>query len=259
MIRVLIAEDQTLIRAALAALLAAEPDIQVVGEVGDGEQAVAAVRHCAPDVVVMDVRMPVMDGVEAVRRILGKGSAARSDPAAGPASDPASDPVPAVLMLTNFHVDAAVRAALQAGASGFLLKDAVPEDLIRAVRAVAAGDAWLDPAVARGVIDEFSRTPGPPVRDAQELAVLTARERQTLALVAQGLSNAEIADVLYIGMGTVKTHVGHILTKLDLRDRAQAIALAHRYRLTGPVAHRLRDNADTGPKGTPAGRRRPLG
>lgn len=247
MIRVLIAEDQLLIRAALAALLAAEPDIQVVAEVGDGEQAVAGVRHCAPDVVVMDVRMPVMDGVEAVRRILGEPGTTRSDPA--------PDRVPAVLMLTNYHVDAAVRAALQAGAAGFLLKDAVPEDLIRAVRVVAAGDAWLDPAVTRHVIDEFSRTPGPPVRDATQLAMLTTRERQTLALVAQGLSNAEIADILYIGTGTVKTHVGHILTKLDLRDRAQAIALAHRYRLTDPVAHRLGDDADADPKGSRAERR----
>lgn len=229
MIRVLIADDQPLIRAALAALLATEPDIQVVGEAGDGEQALAAVEHCAPDVVVMDVRMPVLDGVETTRRLLGDPSPARGDPA------------PAVLVLTNFHVDAAVRAALQAGASGFLLKDTAPGDLARAVRVVAAGHAWLDPVVTRRLLDEFARAPGPPVRAPEELAVLTARERETLALLAQGLSNAEIAEMLCIGMGTVKTHVGHILAKLNLRDRAQAVALAHRYRLTDP--------ADPGPQG----------
>jgi len=220
-LRVLLADDQPMVRAGLAMLLGSEPDIETVDQAGDGQQAVDLVARHRPDVVVMDVRMPVLDGVRATAAIVGAGHLTAS-----------GEPV-RVLVLTTYHVDEAVYAALRAGASGFLLKDAAPADLASAVRAVAAGGAWLDPAVARHLIDEFAARPEPrpvPVT----LAMLTAREREVLALVAHGLSNVEIAERLVLGEATVKTHVGRVFMKLGLRDRAQAVAVAYRTGLVTP-------------------------
>ncbi|RIV41661.1 DNA-binding response regulator [Micromonospora radicis] len=197
-------------------LLAAEPDIEVVGECGDGAEALASARRLRPDVVLMDVRMPGVDGVAATRAIAADDTGVR------------------VLVLTTYHVDDAVRAALRAGASGFLLKDAVPAELTMAVRAVAAGEAWLDPAVTRSLLTEFAALGAQPGPAAAELARLTDRERQVLVQMAYGLSNAEIAARLHIGDATVKTHVGRVLMKLGLRDRAQAVAAAYRGGLMPP-------------------------
>jgi DNA-binding NarL/FixJ family response regulator len=219
-IRVVVADDQPLVRGGFAMILSAESDIQVVSEASDGIQAIEQAAALQPDVVLMDVRMPGIDGVEATQRITADGF-----------SD--DDPVK-VLILTTYNVDEAVYAAIRAGASGFLLKDAAPHDLVAAVRAVAAGDGWLAPAVARGLVREFAArpqrwTPGPV-----ELDRLTPRERHVLTLVAHGLSNAEIAEYLVVGVATVKTHFGRILTKLGLRDRAQAVVLAYRSGLVKP-------------------------
>ncbi|MEV6815179.1 response regulator transcription factor [Micromonospora sp. NPDC051296] len=216
MIRVVLADDQPLVRSGIAMLLAAERDIAVVGECADGAAAVELARRERPDVVLMDVRMPGTDGVTATRDITAEGAGVR------------------VLVLTTYHVDDAVRAALRAGASGFLLKDAAPDELTMAVRAVAAGEAWLDPAVTRSLLTEFAalgdhRRPVPG-----ELGRLTDRERQVLVQMAYGLSNAEIAARLHIGDATVKTHVGRVLMKLGLRDRAQAVAAAYRGGLMPP-------------------------
>ncbi|WP_233558716.1 response regulator [Micromonospora radicis] len=216
MIRVLLADDQPLVRSGIAMLLAAEPDIEVVGECGDGAEALASARRLRPDVVLMDVRMPGVDGVAATRAIAADDTGVR------------------VLVLTTYHVDDAVRAALRAGASGFLLKDAVPAELTMAVRAVAAGEAWLDPAVTRSLLTEFAALGAQPGPAAAELARLTDRERQVLVQMAYGLSNAEIAARLHIGDATVKTHVGRVLMKLGLRDRAQAVAAAYRGGLMPP-------------------------
>jgi len=221
-IRVLIADDQPMVRAGLAMLLDAEPGIEVVGESGDGAQAVADAERLRPDVVLMDVRMPVMDGVAATRVLVGEDFAA----------DP--DRLVRVLILTTYNVDETVYAALRAGASGFLLKDAAPRELISAVRAVAAGDAWLDPAVARGLITEFAGRPVAGEPRTAELARLTQREREVLVLVALGMSNAEIADWLVLGSATVKTHIGRLLMKLGVRDRAQAIVVAYQSGLVVP-------------------------
>jgi DNA-binding NarL/FixJ family response regulator len=215
-LRVLLADDQPLVRAGLAMLLEAEPDIEAIDQVGDGQRAVDAARASRPDVVVMDVRMPVLDGVRATAAITSAGIVA-----------PSGSPV-RVLVLTTYHVDDAVYAALRAGASGFLLKDAAPAELILAVRAVAAGEAWLDPAVARRLLDDFAARPEGSLPSPAALAVLTAREREVLALVAHGLSNAEVAARLVVVEATVKTHLGRILMKLGLRDRAQAVAMAYR-------------------------------
>ncbi|MBF9127700.1 response regulator transcription factor [Plantactinospora sp. S1510] len=218
--RVLLADDQPLVRSGIGMLLAAEPDIEVVGECGDGATAVALARELRPDVTLMDVRMPGTDGVAATRILT--------------ADEPDPDKLVRVLILTTYHVDDTVREALRAGASGFVLKDALPAELALAVRAVARGDAWLAPAVARSLLTEFAARGEPRAPRAEELARLTERERQVLVQVAYGLSNAEIGARLYIGEATVKTHVGRVLLKLGLRDRAQAVVAAYRGGLVDP-------------------------
>ncbi|MEU6204200.1 response regulator transcription factor [Micromonospora musae] len=217
MIRVLIADDQAMVRQGFGALLAAQPDLLVVGDAADGAQAVAATRRLDPDVVLMDVRMPVLDGLAATRKLLGDGPAQR----------------PRVLILTTFDLDDYVYEALRAGASGFLLKDAPAADLVHAVRVVAGGDALLAPAVTRRLIAEFAARPERHRPRPTELAALTPRETEVLRLIARGRSNQEIAADLVVAEQTVKTHVGRILTKLHLRDRAQAVVLAYE---TGLVA-----------------------
>ncbi|MET9018957.1 response regulator transcription factor [Actinopolymorpha sp. NPDC004070] len=212
-IRVLVVDDQAMVRAGFAALLAAQPDIEVVGDAADGRAGVEAGRRLRPDVVLMDVRMPELDGLEAARQLL--------DPPRG------VEHRPKVLMLTTFDIDDYVYDALRAGASGFLLKDAPPADLIAAVRVVAAGDALLAPSVTRRLIEEFART-RPVVRArSPRLHALTMREQEVLTLIARGLANAEIAARLVVAEQTVKTHIGRIFTKLDLRDRAQAVIFAY--------------------------------
>jgi DNA-binding NarL/FixJ family response regulator len=204
---VVIADDQDLLRSGFRLILgAADPPIDVLGEAGDGRAAVRLTRELAPDVVVMDLRMPVLDGIEATRLIVASGARSR------------------VLMLTTFDADQHVSAAFRAGASGFLLKNAPSEQLIDAVHAVAAGDALLAPALTRRLIERFLEAPRPETSAA--LATLTEREREVFLLVARGLANQEIADQLYLGLGTVKTHVNRILTKLSLRDRVQAVVFA---------------------------------
>jgi DNA-binding NarL/FixJ family response regulator len=214
-IRVLLADDQPMIRTGIAMLLDAEPDVDIVGEAGDGGEAVERAGQLRPDVVLMDVRMPGVDGVEATRRITADGFSGSAD---GPIT---------VLILTTYHVDDAVYSALRAGASGFLLKDAAPTELVAAVRAVAAGEAWLDPAVARGLITEFAARPERNLPTPAELRQLTPRETEVLVLVAHGLSNTEIAAHLVVGEATVKTHFGRVLMKLGLRDRAHAVVAAY--------------------------------
>jgi DNA-binding NarL/FixJ family response regulator len=205
-IRVLLADDQTLVRTGFRAILGAESDIEVVGEAADGREAIEQAALRRVDVVLMDIRMPGTDGIEATRRIVGTG--------------------PRVLILTTFDVDELVYAALRAGASGFLLKDAPADQLLTAIRVVAKGDALLDPAITRRLIADFAQRP--PHRDRPaELAELTDRELEVLRLVARGLSNAEIGRTLFVGEATVKTHVGRILRKLDLRDRVQAVVFAY--------------------------------
>jgi DNA-binding NarL/FixJ family response regulator len=218
-IRVLIADDQIMIRDGLAALLGSAPDIEVVGQAGDGHEAVDLARRLAPDVVVMDVRMPTMDGIAATAEI---------------ASEPgAKDAGPRVLVLTTFDLDEYVYEALAAGASGFLLKDAPAADLINAVRVIAGGDALLAPSITRRLISDFAqrRRHQRPRRDIAGL--LTPRELDVLRLMARGLSNSEISGELFLAEQTVKTHVGHVLTKLGLRDRTQAVVFAYENGLTG--------------------------
>jgi DNA-binding NarL/FixJ family response regulator len=208
---VLIVDDQALVRAGFRMILEAEDDMDVVGEAADGEEAVAAARTLRPDVVLMDVRMPDVDGIEATRRLLG-----------GDGSDAK------IVMLTTFDMDEYVYDALRAGASGFLLKDVPPEQLVAGIRAVARGDALLAPSVTRRVIEEFVRRPPDSVRTAPpELANLTAREVEVLELIARGFANSEIAKELFVSETTVKTHVAHILMKLKLRDRVQAVVFAY--------------------------------
>jgi DNA-binding NarL/FixJ family response regulator len=220
-IRVIIADDQAMVRAGFAALLNAQTDIDVVGDAADGRQALEVSGHTHPDVVLMDVRMPGMDGLEATRRLL--------EPRAGAGHRPK------VLMLTTFDIDDYVYEALRAGASGFLLKDAPPADLIAAVRVVAAGEALLAPSVTRRLIEDFARTRPAPRRDPKlRLNGLTPRETEVLELIARGLSNQEIAAGLVLAEQTVKTHIGRILAKLDLRDRAQAVVLAYESGLVTP-------------------------
>ncbi|MFJ6380551.1 response regulator [Kitasatospora sp. NPDC092039] len=220
-IRVIIVDDQAMVRAGFAALLNAQSDIDVVGDAADGAQALEVNGRTHPDLVLMDVRMPVMDGLEAARRLL--------DPAVPGAHRPK------VLMLTTFDVDDYVYEALRAGASGFLLKDAPPADLIAAVRVVAAGEALLAPSVTRRLIEDFARTRPARRRDPKvRLNGLTPRETEVLELIARGLSNQEIAAELVLAEQTVKTHIGRILAKLGLRDRAQAVVLAYESGLVTP-------------------------
>ncbi|MFI6843652.1 response regulator transcription factor [Kitasatospora sp. NBC_00085] len=220
-IRVIIVDDQAMVRAGFAALLNAQSDIDVVGDAADGAQALEVSGRTHPDVVLMDVRMPGMDGLEAARRLL--------DPAVPGAHRPK------VLMLTTFDVDDYVYEALRAGASGFLLKDAPPADLIAAVRVVAAGEALLAPSVTRRLIEDFARTKPAKRRDPKlRLNGLTPRETEVLELIARGLSNQEIAAGLVLAEQTVKTHIGRILAKLGLRDRAQAVVLAYESGLVTP-------------------------
>jgi len=216
-LRVLIADDQALVRAGFRLILEAQPDIEVVGEAADGEAAVRLTRRHRPDVVLMDVRMPGLDGLEATRRLLGG-----SDDGASPLSVP-----PRVVILTTFDVDEYVYLALQAGAAGFLLKDVSPEHLVGAVRTVAIGDALLAPSITRRLVERFARPQPRSTAAPEALAALTARETEVLTLVARGMSNAEIAATLVVGEATVKTHVAGILAKLDLRNRAQAVVLAY--------------------------------
>jgi DNA-binding NarL/FixJ family response regulator len=220
-IRVLVADDQPLVRAGLVMLLNAEPDIDVVAEADDGAAAVSLAKQHAPDVVVMDVRMPHIDGVTATRSLT-------SDPAA---SDP--DHLIRVLMLTTFNEDAVVYAALRAGASGFLLKHAAPQDLVDAIRAVARGEAWLAPAVAVHVINALASAQ-PQYETNSAFDHLTAREREVLALMAQGLSNGEIRERLVVSEATVKTHVARVLMKTGSRDRTRAVVTAYQCGLVVP-------------------------
>jgi DNA-binding NarL/FixJ family response regulator len=215
MIRVAVVDDQALVRAGFRMILEAEPDMTVVGEAGDGRDAVDLVARAAPDVVLMDIRMPVMDGVEATAQITRNGR-------------------PRVLMLTTFDLDDYVYAALRAGASGFLLKDTPPELLVDAVRVVAAGEALLAPSVTRKLIEEFARRPAPSDTRHPGIDQLTEREVEVLRLMARGRSNAEIAEQLYLGETTVKTHVGRVLTKLGVRDRVQAVVMAYESGLVVP-------------------------
>ena len=223
-LRVLLADDQELVRAGLRMILGVEPDIEVVAEAADGEAALDAVHREHPDVVVMDIRMPRLDGVEATRRLM-----------AGP------DPRPHVLILTTFDDDEFLYEALRAGAGGFLLKNAPPEEIVEAIRIVGAGEGLLSTAVTRRVIEEFARRAPTADRPAPAaLEELTEREVEVLRLVAQGLTNAEIAERLVIAPATAKTHVGHVLTKLGLRDRVQAVVLAYE---TGLVRARGANNS----------------
>jgi DNA-binding NarL/FixJ family response regulator len=225
-IRVLLVDDQPLLRTGFRMILEAETDLAVVGEAGDGQQALDAVRALQPDVVLMDIRMPRMDGVEATRRIVGPDRDAASRRSA-----------PRVLVLTTFDLDEYVVEALRAGASGFLLKDVPADDLIAAIRVVAAGDAIVAPSITRRLLDRFAaRLPATDEATPASLENLTEREVEVMRLVARGLSNAEIAKELYVSETTVKTHVGHVLTKLGLRDRVQAAVYAYESGLVRPGA-----------------------
>jgi DNA-binding NarL/FixJ family response regulator len=216
MTRVLLADDQALVRVGLRKILESEPDVEVVAEAGDGEDAVHEARLHRPEVVLMDIRMPVLDGIEATRRIL------------------ATLPATRVLILTTFGLDTYVFDALRAGASGFMLKDAPPEELVAAVRIVASGEALLAPAVTRGVIEEFARRPVAAPSPSAALDELTPREREVLELLARGLSNPEICERLVVSEATTKTHVARILQKLDLRDRVQAVIFAYEHGVVAP-------------------------
>lgn len=214
MINVLIADDQSMVRSGLRLILEAESDIVVTAEAGDGEEAVRVARREKPDVILMDVRMPNLDGLEATRQITG------------------SDPETKVIVLTTFDLDDYVYGALRAGASGFLLKDAGGDQLVDAIRVVASGEALIAPSVTKRLISEFARRP--EAARVEGLDELTERELEVLAQVAKGLSNAEIAEELYVSETTVKTHVSHILAKLHLRDRVQAVVIAYESGLVTP-------------------------
>jgi DNA-binding NarL/FixJ family response regulator len=216
-IRVLVADDQDMVRAGFAMILDAQDDIEVVGEAEDGKGAIAEAARLCPDVLVMDIQMPTLDGIAATRAVLAQ-----------------APPGPRVLVVTTFDIDEYVYEALRAGASGFLLKNAPPEDLVRAVRVIAAGDSLLSPRVTTRLIEAFARQPPAPPAPPASLNELTPREHEVLALVARGLSNAEIADRLVVSRGTVKTHVERILMKLTLRDRIQAVILAYETGIVTP-------------------------
>jgi DNA-binding NarL/FixJ family response regulator len=220
-IKLAIVDDQPLVRAGFRMILSTQPDLEVVGEAGDGAQALRLVNQLRaagtpPDIVVMDIRMPVLDGVAATRKLC------------------ADSDVPRVIVVTTFDTDEEAFAALQAGASGFLLKNAPPEELLAAIRVVASGDAVVAPRITRKLLDRFAGQLTPAPAGDPRLDQLTEREREVLLLVAQGLSNAEIADRLVLAEATVKTHVGRILTKLGLRDRVQAVVLAYETGLVKP-------------------------
>jgi DNA-binding NarL/FixJ family response regulator len=215
-VRVVIADDQSLVRAGFRSLLDSEPDIEVVGEAGDGAQAVDAVRRLSPDVALVDIRMPIMDGLEATRRIVESGSATR------------------IIILTTFDLDEYVYKGLHAGASGFLLKEAPPEQLIAAIHVVAEGEAVLAPAVTRRVVEAFNQLPARQDELHDALETLTAREREVLSLLARGYSNAELAAHLVVSEATAKTHVRHVLGKLGLRDRVHAVVFAYESALVRP-------------------------
>ncbi|HVW43747.1 MAG TPA: response regulator transcription factor [Amycolatopsis sp.] len=217
MIRVVVVDDQELMRAGFRMVLGAQDGIDLVGEAGDGAEAVRLAEHLRPDVVLMDIRMPVLDGVEATKRIVDAGTSR-------------------VLVMTTFDLDEYVYSALRGGASGFLLKDTPPAHLVSALHAVASGDAVVSPSVTRRLLDRFVSTGGGPLRDESALDALTDREREVLVLIAKGLSNVEIAGKLFLSEATVKTHVGRILAKLDLRDRVQAVVLAYETGLIRPGA-----------------------
>ena len=218
-LRVALADDQHLVRAGFRMILDAEPGFEVVGEAADGLAAVNLVTREEPDVVLMDVRMPHLDGIEATRQITASGVATR------------------VLVVTTFDVDEYVARAVRAGASGFLLKDTPPEDLLRAIEVVARGDALLAPSSTRQLIEQYVQGTSAPLADADDvLATLTDREAEVLGLLARGMSNAEIADDLVLGETTVKTHVGRVLAKLDVRDRVQAVVWAYEHGVARPGA-----------------------
>ena len=217
MIRVLVADDQALVRGGFRLMIDAQPDMTVVGEAADGATAVALATELAPDVVLMDIRMPGMDGLEATRRVLAEAPAGVR-----------------VLVLTPFDLDEYVYEAVRAGASGFLVKDTEPADLAAGVRTVAAGNALLAPSVVRRLMEDFARRPPPGARPPAELDALTEREREVLALIGRGRSNDEIAAELFISGTTVRTHVTHVLQKLALRDRVQAVVLAYESGLVRP-------------------------
>jgi DNA-binding NarL/FixJ family response regulator len=219
-IDVLIADDQAMVRAGFAALLDAHDGIRVTGQAANGAEAVTLSARLDPDVILMDVRMPELDGIEATKRILGPGYPAAK--------------IPRIIMLTTFDIDDYVYDALQAGASGFLLKDALPEDLVHAVRVVAAGDALLAPSVTRRMIAQFAAQKPRASQGAARLAELTEREREVLLLIGDGRSNSEIAATLFIAEQTVKTHVGKVLAKVGARDRVQAVIFAYDTGLVTP-------------------------
>jgi DNA-binding NarL/FixJ family response regulator len=221
---VLIVDDQAMVRAGFAAVLDAQPGIQVLGQAANGAEAVSLAHERRPDVVVMDVRMPVLNGIEATRAL--------QTPPRG------TDYIPRVLMLTTFDIDEYVYEALRAGASGFLLKDALPEELVAAVRIVASGDALLAPSVTRRLIEDFARSQPAPRTDSTLLSGLTEREVEVLTLVGRGLSNSEIAAELFIAEQTVKTHVSKVFGKLNLRDRVQAVVFAYDVALVQPGSPR---------------------
>jgi len=214
-IRVLICDDQALVRAGFRAILGSRPEIEVVGEAENGAEAVALAERRRPDVILMDIRMPVLDGVEATRRLVAEGSPAR------------------ILVLTTFDLDEYVHAAIRAGASGFLLKDVTPAKLVEAIRIVAGGDALLAPSVTRRLLERFAAALPAGEQSSKVLGQLTPRETEVLRLLAAGLSNAEIASELVVSEATVKTHISSLLRKLGLRDRVQAVILAYETGLVG--------------------------
>ena len=218
MIRVVVADDQALVRGGFSGLLKSAPDLEVAGEAADGLQALELTTRLKPDVVLMDVRMPHMDGLEATRRITADPSLAATR----------------VVILTTFDLDEYVHEALRAGASGFLLKDTLPDELLGAVRVVAGGDALISPRITRRLIEEFAKRPEPGTTSAAPLAPLTERELEVLVLVARGNANSEIAEALYVSHATVKTHVSRLLAKLYARDRAQLVMLAYETGLVTP-------------------------
>jgi DNA-binding NarL/FixJ family response regulator len=226
-IRVLIADDQALVRGSFRVLVDTTPGLTTVGEAGTGTEAVTLARTARPDVVLMDIQMPEMDGIEATRRICSR-----------------PDPGPRVLVLTTFDLDEYVYATLRAGASGFLLKDAPPADLLAGIQTVAAGEGLLAPTVTRRLIAEFARRAPAAHPPAGGLDGLTDRERQVLTLIARGLSNPQIAEHLHLSPATVKTHIGHLLAKLDARDRAQLVIVAYESSLVTPASPREENTAE---------------